>query len=118
MVNPRQGKGRTTMTIQNDIMQAFPYFIKESQEISITSSRIRIRQFSVITIIKLLSALNHYDMSMSELYRMSNIIMKRSYLNYLKMCVNFGFMEKQNRGQYSYYHITEKGKTLLDLFRK
>lgn len=117
-LNPKLGKGRTASTIQNDLMKAFPYFIKESQNVTSNSSRVWTKDFSVITILKLLSPVNHCDMTMSELYRASNIAMKRSYLNYLRMCVNFELLTKESRHSYSYYHITEKGKIFLELFRK
>src|SRR5690349_17385636 len=99
------------------LVDVFPYFIKSSETSSNGVTKIQAKEFSLLNIIKLLSAIRLYDMTFSELYRSSNIIMKRSYLNYLDLCKHFDLI-KQTKLQYStVYSITEKGKILLDLFR-
>jgi predicted transcriptional regulator len=42
--------------------------------------------------------------------------MKRSFLNYLHLCVNYKFIEKNAVGQNMIYSITDKGITMLNLF--
>ena len=55
-------------------------------------------------------------MSFSELYSKSNIRMKKSFLNYLHLCINYNFLEKNAVGPNMIYSITEKGQTMLELF--
>lgn len=113
MNNPNKGLGRNIAVINTEILEQFPYFVKHSGHIINDLSKARLREFNVITIIKLLSAIRYCDMTFSELHRSSNICMKRSYLNYLDMCKHFGLIEKRNGA----YHCTDKGKVLLELFR-
>ena len=42
--------------------------------------------------------------------------MKKSFLNYLHFCVDYKFIEKQRVGSNMIYSITDKGRTMLDLF--
>jgi len=42
--------------------------------------------------------------------------MKKSFLNYLHLCVNYNFIKKEAVGPNVIYSITEKGRTMLDLF--
>lgn len=117
MNNPRKGLGRKSAVINSSLLETFPYFVKESKQATRDLSKARLREFNVITIMKLLSAIEYCDMTFAELYRSSNICMKRSYLNYLDMCKHFALLEQTKVGLYSVYHITEKGKVLLELFR-
>ena len=58
------------------------------------------------------------SMTFSELYSKSNIRMKRSFLNYLDLCINYDFITKKPMGQNVIYSITEKGTTMLNLFTR
>ena len=57
-------------------------------------------------------------MTFSELYSKSNIRMKRSFLNYLDLCINYDFITKKPMGQNVIYSITEKGTIMLNLFTR
>ncbi|MGI0060585.1 MAG: hypothetical protein ACREBJ_12545, partial [Nitrosotalea sp.] len=74
------------------------------------------RDFSTISILKLLYQLRGNPMTFSELYVKSNIRMKRSFLNYLHLCTSYNFIKKEPRGSNMVYSITDKGGVMLDLF--
>ena len=76
----------------------------------------RARDFSTISILKLLYQLRCSPMTFSDLYVKSNIRMKRSFLNYLHLFVSYNFIRKDPRGSNMVYSITDKGRTMLDLF--
>jgi predicted transcriptional regulator len=42
--------------------------------------------------------------------------MKRSFLNYLRLCLDYGFVRKEPDGSCMMYTITEKGRIMLSLF--
>jgi len=42
--------------------------------------------------------------------------MKRSFLNYLHLCVDYNFIEKKAIGPNVIYTITDKGRLMLNLF--
>lgn len=116
-MNPKQGLGRNIAVINTDVLEAFPYFVKDSKKSTNELSKARLKEFNVITIMKLLSAVRYCEMTFSELYRSSNICMKRSYLNYLDMCKHFGLLDQKKVGTHCTYHTSEKGEALLELFR-
>jgi DNA-binding HxlR family transcriptional regulator len=43
-------------------------------------------------------------------------ILKKSFLNYLHLCVDYKFIEKEAVGPNMIYSITDKGRTMLNLF--
>ena len=55
-------------------------------------------------------------MTFTNLYSKSKIRMKRSFLNYLHLCVNYNFIEKEAVGPNVIYTITDKGRVMLNLF--
>ncbi|KKK96314.1 hypothetical protein LCGC14_2664020, partial [marine sediment metagenome] len=56
------------------------------------------------------------SMTFSELYSKSKIRMKRSFLNYLHLCVDYNFVQKKPVGSNVIYSITDKGRVMLNLF--
>jgi len=44
--------------------------------------------------------------------------MKKSFLNYLDLCLNYHFITKKPIGPNVIYSITENGATMLNLFMK
>jgi len=50
------------------------------------------------------------------LYSKSKIRMKKSFLNYLHLCVDYNFIKKEPVGPNVIYSITDKGRTMLNLF--
>jgi len=67
-------------------------------------------------LIKLLYQLRGNSMTFSDLYVKSKIRMKKSFLNYLHLCLNYKFITKKPIGQNVFYSITENGMTMLNLF--
>ena len=57
-------------------------------------------------------------MTFTDLYSKSKIRMKRSFLNYLHLCVDYNFIRREPIGANVIYTITERGRTMLDLFIK
>jgi hypothetical protein len=76
----------------------------------------RARDFSTLTVIKLLYQLSCRQMAFSELYECSKIRMKRSFLNYLHFCLDYNFIKRETVNDSVYYTITEKGRIMLGLF--
>ena len=99
-----------------EIADQFSDFIIKRDEQVLDSVKTRARDFSTISILKLLYQLRYAPMTFSDLYLKSNIRMKRSFLNYLDLCMTYHFIRKEPMGANMMYFITEKGRTMLDLF--
>lgn len=99
-----------------EIADQFSDFIIKRDEQILDSVKIRARDFSTISILKLLYQLRYGPMTFSDLYLKSNIRMKRSFLNYLDLCMTYHFIRKEPLGANMMYFITDKGRTMLDLF--
>lgn len=110
-----------TIKIHNTLVEAYPYFININTEKTNTHSRIRPKDFSVIQIIKILECLTTGDKTFNHFYKCSNFGLKRSFLNYINLCLDFDFIEKERdgnkRNSKTEYHLKEKGKIFLDLFK-
>lgn len=78
--------------------------------------RARTRDYSTLTLIKLLYQLSCHTMTFSDLYENSKIRMKRSFLNYLHLCIDYNFVRKESAGACVEYSITERGRIMLNLF--
>jgi predicted transcriptional regulator len=76
----------------------------------------RTRDYSTLSLLKLLYQLRGNPMTFSNLYSKSKIRMKKSFLNYLHLCVNYNFVQKEAVGSNMIYSITDKGRTMLNLF--
>jgi predicted transcriptional regulator len=108
---------KTRMTyIPLEVADQFSDFIITRDEQILDSVKARTRDFSTISLLKLLYQLKCNSMTFSDLYTKSNIRMKRSFLNYLHLCVKQSFITKMAVGSNMIYSITDKGRTMLDLF--
>ena len=108
---------RTRMTyIPVEVADQFSDFIITRDEQVLDSVKARTRDFSTISLLKLLYQVRCNPMTFSDLYIKSNIRMKKSFLNYLHLCVNYNFVTKLPVGSNMIYSITDKGRTMLDLF--
>ncbi len=110
---------KTRMTyISVEVADHFSDFIIKRDEQVLDAVKARTRDFSTISILKLLYQLRCNPMTFSDLYVKSNIRMKRSFLNYLHLCVSYNFVSKEPSGSNMVYSITDKGRTMLDLFMR
>lgn len=108
---------RTRMTyIPVEVADQFSDFIIKRDEQVLDAVKARARDFSTISILKLLYQLRYSPMTFSDLYVKSNIRMKRSFLNYLHLCMAYSFIRKEPLGANMVYFITDKGRIMLDLF--
>jgi predicted transcriptional regulator len=99
-----------------EVAEQFEDFIIEKQEQVLDAVKARTRDFSTLSLLKLLYQLKGNPMTFSQLYSKSKIRMKRSFLNYLHLCVNYNFIEKEPVGPNVIYTITDKGRLMLNLF--
>ena len=99
-----------------EVAEQFDDFIIQRDEQILNTVKARTKDFSTLSLLKLLYQVKTKEMSFSELYSKSNIRMKKSFLNYLHLCMNYNFIEKQAVGPNMIYSITEKGETMLKLF--
>lgn len=108
---------KTRMTyIPVEVADHFSDFIIKRDEQVLDAVKARARDFSTISILKLLYQLRCSPMTFSDLYVKSNIRMKRSFLNYLHLCTSYNFVRKEPTGSNMVYFITDRGRTMLDLF--
>ncbi|MDE1826878.1 MAG: hypothetical protein KGH99_00360 [Thaumarchaeota archaeon] len=108
---------RTRMTyIPVEVADQFSEFIIKRDEQVLDAVKARARDFSTISILKLLYQLRCEPITFSDLYVKSNIRMKRSFLNYLHLCMAYNFIQKEPIGSNMVYSITDKGRTMLSLF--
>ncbi len=99
-----------------EVADRFGDFIIKRDEQVLDAVRARTRDFSTLSLLKLLYQVRGEPMTFSDLYSKSKIRMKRSFLNYLHLCVNYKFIEKNAVGPNMIYSITDKGITMLNLF--
>jgi predicted transcriptional regulator len=99
-----------------EVAEQFEDFIIEKKEQVLDAVKARTRDFSTLSLLKLLYQLKGNPMTFSQLYSKSKIRMKRSFLNYLHLCVNYNFIEKEPVGPNVIYTITDKGRLMLNLF--
>jgi len=99
-----------------EVADQFSDFIITRDEQVLDSVKARARDFSTISLLKLLYQLRCNPMTFSDLYIKSNIRMKKSFLNYLHLCVKYNFVRKEPAGFNMMYYITDKGRVMLGLF--
>ncbi len=99
-----------------EVADQFGDFIIEREERVLDAVKARTRDFSTLSLLKLLYQLKGNPMTFSHLYSKSKIRMKRSFLNYLHLCVNYNFIQKETVGPNVIYTITDKGRLMLNLF--
>lgn len=95
--------------------QLTDFIISRDEEI-MDSVKARARDYSTLSILKLLYQLRCGPMTFSDLYMKSRIRMKKSFLNYLHLCLKYKFVKKEIVGANAVYSITDKGRTMLELF--
>ena len=101
-----------------DVADQFSDFIIQREEQVLDAVKARTRDYSTLSLLKLLYQLHNNSMTFSDLYTKSKIRMKKSFLNYLHLCLNYKFITKKPVGPNVIYSITENGSTMLDLFMK
>jgi hypothetical protein len=99
-----------------EVADQFEDFIIERNERVLDAVKARTRDYSTLSLLKLLYQLKGNSMTFSELYSKSKIRMKRSFLNYLHLCVDYNFIQKEPVGSNVIYSITDKGRIMLNLF--
>jgi len=101
-----------------DVADQFDDFIIQREELVLDAVKARTRDYSTLSLLKLLYQLRNNSMTFSDLYNKSKIRMKKSFLNYLHLCLDYQFVTKKPVGPNVIYTITENGTTMLDLFMK
>ncbi len=101
-----------------EVADQFSDFIIKREEQVLDAVKARTRDYSTLSLLKLLYQLRNNSMTFSDLYNKSKIRMKKSFLNYLHLCLNYKFITKKPVGPNVIYSITENGTTMLDLFMK
>ncbi len=99
-----------------EVADQFEDFIIERDEQVLDAVKARTKDYSTLSLLKLLYQLRGNPMTFSELYSKSKIRMKKSFLNYLHLCVDYNFVKKDPIGPNVVYSITDKGRVMLDLF--
>ena len=101
-----------------DVADQFDDFMIQREELVLDAVKARTRDYSTLSLLKLLYQLRNNSMTFSDLYNKSKIRMKKSFLNYLHLCLDYKFITKKSVGPNVIYSITENGTTMLDLFTK
>ena len=101
-----------------DVADQFDDFIIQREELILDAVKARTRDYSTLSLLKLLYQIRNNSMTFSDLYTKSKIRMKKSFLNYLHLCLDYNFVTKKPVGPNVIYTITENGTTMLDLFMK
>ena len=99
-----------------DVAEQFDDFIIQRDEQVLDAIRARTRDYSTLSLLKLLYQIRNNSMTFSDLYTKSKIRMKKSFLNYLHLCLNYKFITKKSVGANVIYSITEKGTSMLEMF--
>ncbi|MBM3896235.1 MAG: hypothetical protein FJ360_00585 [Thaumarchaeota archaeon] len=99
-----------------EVADQFEDFIIKRDEQVLDAIKARARDYSTLSLLKLLYQLKSTPMTFSDLYSKSKIRMKRSFLNYLHLCVDYNFVKKEAIGPNVIYSITDKGRVMLNLF--
>ena len=108
---------RTRLTyVPLEVADQFKDFIIERDVQILDAVKARTRDYSTLSLLKLLYQIRGNPMTFSELYIKSKIRMKKSFLNYLHLCVDYNFVKKEPMGSNMIYSITGKGRIMLDLF--
>ena len=101
-----------------EVAEQFEDFIIKKDEQVLDAIRAKTKDYSTLSLLKLLYQLRTSPMTFTDLYSKSKIRMKRSFLNYLHLCVDYNFIRRESIGANVIYTITERGRTMLDLFIK
>ena len=99
-----------------EVAEQFDDFIIKRDEEILGAVKARTKDYSTLSLLKLLYQLKGNPMTFSDLYSKSKIRMKKSFLNYLHLCVDYNFIKKEAVGANMIYTITDKGRVMLNLF--
>jgi len=99
-----------------EVADQFEDFIIKRDVQILDAVKARTKDYSTLSLLKLLYMLRGNPMTFSDLYSKSKIRMKRSFLNYLHLCVDYNFVQKEAIGSNVIYSITDKGRVMLNLF--
>ena len=99
-----------------EVADQFDDFIITRDEQVLDAVKARTRDYSTLSLLKLLYQLRGNPLTFTNLYSKSKIRMKKSFLNYLRLCVDYNFIKKEPVGPNVIYSITDKGRTMLNLF--
>ena len=99
-----------------EVAEQFDDFIIQRSEQVLDAVKARTRDYSTLSLLKLLYQLKGSSLTFSDLYNKSKIRMKKSFLNYLHLCLNYEFIRKEPIGPNVIYSITDKGLVMLNLF--
>ena len=99
-----------------EVAEQFDDFIIYKDEEVLDAVKARTRDFSTLSLLKLLYQLKSNSMTFSDLYTKSKIRMKRSFLNYIDLCLKYNFLKKESVGPNVIYSITEIWIIMLNLF--
>ena len=89
-----------------EVAEEYGNFIIAKDEEVLGAVRAKTREFDTLSLLKLLYQLRSQSMTFSMLYSQSRIRMKRSFLNYLRLCVACGFVSREPKGVSVNYTIT------------
>ena len=90
-----------------EVADQFDDFIIQRDEQVLDAVKARTRDYSTLSLLKLLYQLRNNSMTFSDLYNKSKIRMKKSFLNYLHLCLDYHFVTK-NRLDQTYYTQSQK----------
>lgn len=99
-----------------ELVDQFEDFIITRNEQVLDAVKTRARDYSTLSLLKLLYQLRQSPMTFTNLYLKSKIRMKKSFLRYLHFCLDYSFITKEAVGANVIYSITDKGHTMLNLF--
>jgi len=99
-----------------EVAEQFDDFIIYRDEEVLDAVKARTRDFSTLSLLKLLYQVKSNPMTFSDLYTKSKIRMKRSFLNYIDLCLKYNFLKKEAVGPNVIYSITDNGVIMLNLF--
>ncbi len=99
-----------------EVAEQFDDFIIQRSEQVLDAVKARTRDYSTLSLLKLLYQLKGSSLTFSDLYNKSKIRMKKSFLNYLHLCLDYEFISKEPIGSNVIYSITDKGLVMLNLF--
>jgi len=99
-----------------EVADQFEDFIIKRDVQILDAVKARTKDYSTLSLLKLLYQLRGNPMTFSDLYSKSKIRMKKSFLNYLHLCVDYNFIQKEAVGSNMIYSLTDKGRIMLNLF--
>jgi hypothetical protein len=105
--------------VDPDFMDQFPYFLlKMHKQKPNGIMETSLKEFKLTTLLKLIFPLRNSErLTWSDLFHKSNIIMKRSFLNYVGLCKEFDLITSIPEGPRVFYYLTPKGNAFYSIFQ-